>query len=181
MNATAIHSKPEVSSAPAIRILKIATCPSLSGASQLTYHIGCDAASAIYFQVTKNSGGGQHNVEWVAMEKIGRALSESTNITSFSLHEVFKGKSLNNGGFWLAALKNEALVLASEDEKVRSYQLGDPGKFMAEMKALIESGVDLKVDLKVAEKPKKSAPVMTETTIKKSASKSGQKKAIGPA
>lgn len=169
MNATAIQSKPEVSSAPAIRILKVATCPSLSGASQLSYQVGCDAESAIYFQVTKNSGGGgQHNVEWVSMEKIGRALSESTNITSFSLHGVFQGKSLNNGGFWLAALKHEGLVLASEDVSVRSYQLGDPGKFMAEMKALIETGVNLKVDLAVAEKPKKSA------------SKTGQKKAIDP-
>lgn len=169
MNAAATKSKPEVSSAPAIRILKIATCPSLSGASQLTYEIGCNAESAIYFQVSKNSGGGQHNTEWVSMEIIGRALSESKNITSFSLHGVFMGKSLNNGGFWLAALKNESLVLASEDVSVRSYQLGDPGKFMAEMKALIESGVDLKVDLAVAEKPKKSA------------SKTSQKKAIDPA
>lgn len=169
MNAAAIKSKPEVSSTPAIRILKIATCPSLSGQSKLSYEIGCDAESAIYFQVTKNSGGGQHNVEWVSMEKIGRALSESTNITSFSLHSVFEGKSLNNGGFWLAALKNESLVLVSEDEKVRSYQLGDPGKFMAEMKALIESGVNLKTDLAVVEKPKKSA------------SKPSTKKVIDPA
>lgn len=168
MNATAIQSKPEVSSAPAIHILKIATCPSLSGQSKLSYEIGCDAESAIYFQVTKNSGGGQHNVEWVSMEKIGRALSESTNITSFSLHGCFLGKSLNNGGFWLAALKHEGLVLAAEDVSVRSYQLGDPGKFMEEMKVLMESGVDLKVDQVVAEKPKKSA------------SKSGQKKAIDP-
>lgn len=157
MNAAAIQSKPEVSSTPAIRILKVATCPSLSGASQLSYSVGCDTESAIYFQVTKNSGGGQHNVEWVSMEKIGRALSESTNITSFSLHGCFLGKSLNNGGFWLAALKHEGLVLAAEDVSVRSYQLGDPGKFMAEVKALIESGVDLKVDQAVAEKPKKSA------------------------
>lgn len=168
MNATAIQSKPEISSAPAIRILKIAICPSLSGASQLSYQVGCDAESAIYFQVTKNSGGGQFNVEWVSMEKIGRALSESAKITSFSLHGCFLGKSLNNGGFWLAALKNESLVLASEDVSVRSYQLGDPTAFMAEMKALIDSGVDLKVDQAVAEKPKKSA------------SKSGQKKAIDP-
>lgn len=128
---------------PQIRILKIATCPSLSGQSKLTYEIGCDAASAIYFQVTKNSGGGQHNIEWVSMEKIGEALSESTKITSFSLHSIFKGKSLNNGGFLLAVLKHEGLVLASEDEKVRSYQLGDPGKFMAEMKALMEKPDDV--------------------------------------
>ena len=173
MNAAAIQNKPEVkpevSFAPVIRVLKVATCPSLSGASQLSYQVGCDAESAIYFQVTKNSGGGQHNIEWVSMEKIGRALSESTAITSFSLHSIFKGKSLNNGGFLLAVLKHEGLVLASADEKVRSYQLGDPGKFMDEVKALIDSGVNLKVDQAVAEKPKKSA------------SKTSQKKTIDPA
>jgi len=166
MNAAATQSKPEASSAPAIRILKTATCPSLSGASQLSYSVGCDDSNAIYFQVTKNSGGGQFNIEWVSMEKIGKALSESPNITSFSLRGVTVGRSLNNGGFFLAALKHEGLVLASEDVSVRSYHLGDPAEFLGVMNALIESGVNLKVDQAVAEKPKKAA------------SKAGQKKAI---
>lgn len=174
-NAAQSNSVPAIP-APLIRILKAGTCPSLSGKSKLSYEVGCNGESAIYFQVSGNSGGGQHNIEWVAMEKIWKALGESTNITSFSLHSVFKGKSLNNGGFWLAALKNEGLVLASEDEKVRSYQLGDYGKFMAEMKTLIKSGVDMKIE----GKPKKTVPIMAEVPIKKSASKSSQKKAIDP-
>jgi len=141
---------------PSISILKVGTCPSLSGKSKLSYEIGCDAESAIHFRVVGNSGGGQHNVEWVTMEKIGKSLSESTAITSFSLHSIFKGKSLNNGGFLLAVLKHEGLVLAPEDEKVRSYQLGDPGKFMAEVKALMEKPDDVPVE-PLSKKVKKPA------------------------
>jgi len=142
--------------ASAIRILKIDTCPSLSGKSKLSYEIGCDADSAIHWKIAKNSGGGQFNVEWVAMEKIGKALSASANITSFSLHSVFVGKSHNNGGFLMAALKHEELVLASADEKIRSYQLGDPGKFMAEMQALMEKPIDVPAEA-LPKKSKKQA------------------------
>ncbi len=121
----------KVNTAPALRILKIGTCPSLSEASTLTYHVGCDDKSDIYFRVFDNSSSGYFNKEWVSMESIGKALGASTAITSFSLHHIYKGKSLNNGGFLLAALKNEGLVLAPVDEKVRSYQMGNPEKFLA--------------------------------------------------
>ncbi len=134
--------------APALRVLKIGTCPSLSESSTLTYHVGCDDKSDIYFRVFDNSSSGYFNKEWVSMESIGKALGASTNITSFTLHPIYKGKSLNNGGFLLAALKNEQLVLAPENEKVRSYQLGDPGKFMAEVKMLMDSDISIDLDAK---------------------------------
>jgi hypothetical protein len=46
-----------------IRILKIGTCTSLSGRSELTYHLGCNAESEIHFRVVQNSGNGQFNAE----------------------------------------------------------------------------------------------------------------------
>ncbi len=143
--------------APAMRILKIGTCPSLSESSTLTYHVGCDDTSAIYFRVFDNSSNGYFNKEWVSMDSIGKALGDSTNITSFTLHPIYKGKSLNNGGFLLAALKAEGLVLSSADKAVRNYQLGDPGKFMTEMKLLMESSVNIDADSKPTKKAKKSA------------------------
>jgi len=139
----------------AIRILKIATCPTLSESSTLTYHVGCNAKSDIYFRIFANSGNGYFNVEWVSMESIGKVLGDASKITSFSLQPVFKGKSLNNGGLLLSALKHEGLVSASEDKSVRTYQLGDPAKFMTEVKALIETSVNLNADTKPAKKPSK--------------------------
>lgn len=58
---------------PSIRTLKIANCPSLSGASRLTYHIGCDAKSAILFSITGNSGAGVFSNEWIALADIQQA------------------------------------------------------------------------------------------------------------
>lgn len=130
-----------------IRVLKKGLCQSLSGKSKLTYEIGCNAESAIYFRVVSNSGSGFFSNEWIAADSIGMALGESSNITSFTLHSIFKGRSLNNGGFLLAALKHEGLVWASGD-KVRSYQLGDPGKFMDEMKLLMDKPADAPAEVK---------------------------------
>lgn len=158
MNAAATKIKPEAAPAePAIRILKIELCPSLSGKSTLTYHIGCDAESAIHFRVFGNSSSGYFSREWIAADKIGKALGESNNITSFTLRDIYTGKSCNNGGFLLAALKNEGLVFPSEEEDARNYLLGDPGKFMAEMKALMDSQVSLDPDSKPKKPSKKKA------------------------
>ncbi len=144
---------------PAMRILKSGTCPSLSESSTLSYYVGCDEKSEIFFRIFLNSGSGFHSSkEWAALTAIGNMLASSSNITSFTLHPIYRGRSLNNGGFLLAALKNEGLVLASvsEDKKSRSYHLGNPEKFLAEVKMLIESSVNIDVDAK-PKKAKKAA------------------------
>lgn len=153
-------TKQDVQTEAGIRILKTGNCPSLSESSTLSYYVGCDAESAIHFRVYANSGSGYFSSkEWVSMENIGKALGESSNITSFTLHPTYRGRSLNNGGFLLAALKNEGLVLASESEgkQGRSYQLGNPEKFLAEVKMLIESSVNIDADSKPTKRAKKSA------------------------
>ena len=43
--------------APALRILKAETCRSLSGASELTYHLGCDDQDNLYIRLWGNSAG----------------------------------------------------------------------------------------------------------------------------
>lgn len=50
-----------------IRIIKASTCPSLSGKSTLTYHIGCNSESDIQFRVVDNTGGGFFSKEWVSV------------------------------------------------------------------------------------------------------------------
>ncbi len=148
--------KKDTQPAPEHRVLKRGSCSNLSESAQLGYEFSSLPDSSIWVRVNSNSGSGYWSKEWVSMESIGKALGESTNITAFSLLAILKGKSCNSGGFILAALKAEGLVLASADKAVRNYQLGDPGKFMAEMKLLMESSVNIDAEAK-PKKAKKSA------------------------
>jgi len=152
MNQATQQAKQDTQPAPELRILKTGNCPSLSGKSKLTYHIGCTSEFEIQFRVFSNTGSGFFSNEWVSLNSILGVFDESNCIISFVLHKLYKGKSLNNSGFLMAVLKNEGLVIPSADS--RSYQRNDVGKFMAEIKVLIEQPVD-----QIAEvKPKKSLP-----------------------
>lgn len=127
-----------------LRILKVGTCPSLSGKSTLTYHIGCTAESdrpeaGIQFRVYANSGAGFFSNEWVSLNAIQQVFAKSPeSIISFVLHPLFRGKSLNTHAFLLAVLKQEGLVRSSEENR-RCYERLDPTGFMAEVKALMAS------------------------------------------
>ena len=46
---------------PSITTIKKATCKTLSGKSTLTYRIGIDETSTLYWQVLSNSGSGYFN------------------------------------------------------------------------------------------------------------------------
>jgi hypothetical protein len=145
MNKETRTNKTQETTGPELRILKTGKCKSLSGKSDLTYHIGHDENSEIMFRVSDNSGSGYFSNEWVSMERIGKALAGSNGITSFMLHSIFSGKSFNNGGFLLAVLKQEGLVVKSkEKERPRCYQLGDPSRFMAEVQKLVNAPGDQK-------------------------------------
>lgn len=141
------------------RILKVGHCPSLSGKSELTYHIGCNTEGEIQFCIYANSANGYFNQEWVSLDRIREVLKENSGITSFTLQSVFKGKSQNNGGFLLAALKQERLVTVSELNE-RQYQTTDAALFMEAMKALMESSVSLDPPKKPSRK--QAVPPSTE-------------------
>ena len=119
-----------------LRVLKQSTCPSLSGASTLTYEIGADANGALYFRITGNSGGGLFGKEWVAWSAIEPALADSP-ITAGSLKRagVCTGKSANTPGFLLAVLKAEGLVTSLGQG---GHTSADPAAWLAEMQALVQ-------------------------------------------
>jgi hypothetical protein len=129
---------------PAFRILKIATCPSLSGKSKLTYHLGCNTEGEILLRVYANSQAGFFNNEWVALTAVQRqfAKGKEGKLTSSVLRPLFQGKSINTPPFLFAALLNEELVRPSTTTK-RCYESTDGKKFFAQAKALIASKVDL--------------------------------------
>ena len=64
MAAKTPRAKPQTTASPAPSVLKTGSCPSLTGASTLTYEIGT-AAGGIVFRITGNSGGGLFGKEWV--------------------------------------------------------------------------------------------------------------------
>ena len=176
-------SVPEVSATPAptVRIIKVGTCLSLSGKSNLTYHVGhviaedgaesATAADSIMIRIHSNSSAGFHSNEFVSLASIAQELDKVPSghgITSFTLFPIFKGRSQNSPGFLLAALLNEGLV-THLPEKQRSYgRLPDAG-FIAEMVKLIDAGTDLRGDAKSAQ---------VKTVSDKSASKKSKAAAV---
>ena len=165
---TPVAPEAPTTSESAMRILKTATCPSLSGKSKLTYQIGCVGKSDLQVRISANSGHGFYSDDWVSLRDIQEVLDKAPSgepITSFVLNELFRGKSMNTPGFLFAALKQEGLVERSKD-KQRCYGRLDPKAFMAGIKALIA----LPVVAKAEDKKKPAA------TTKKAASKSSAKK-----
>ena len=151
---------------PAIRILKNATCQTLSGKSTLGYQVGlADGAetvseSTLLVRLVANSGGGFFNQDWVSLESIHVLLRKwgvEKSVTSTVLYPLFRGKSSNTPAFLMAALKS-AGVIELVSLKPRIYKKGDPAAFMAEMAALHSAGVDL-ADVSAQPTPDKSKSV----------------------
>ncbi|MDO8291089.1 MAG: hypothetical protein Q7T44_17890 [Parvibaculum sp.] len=157
-----------------VRILKIATCPSMSGKSKLTYHVGCKAESEILFRVYANSASGFFSKEWVPLVEIQQLFGKAPDakaLTSFVLLPIFKGKSINTPAFLFAALLSERLVQPSTTTR-RCYECTDGKKFFAEVKALAATGTDLtdklhKIEAKAAaNKAYREAEKQEEAAIK---------------
>ena len=152
---------------PAVRILSVQSCPTISGKSKLTYHLGV-VDSEIQLRLYANSGGGFFSKEWISLKAILRTVPVNLPFTSRVLHEIFHGKSLNSAGFLLAALKHEGLVIPSK-VKPRCWERVDPKDFLAKVKAIVESPVDLKADDKppVTGKPETKQRPIAKPTPKK--------------
>ena len=134
-----------------IRIVKIGTTTNVSGKHKLTYHIGCDTESDIYFRVYENSGGGYFSTEWVSLKAIQQAIEQGRKpTTSFALYGLFNGKSVNTPAFLLAALLKEGLVNIHEDNQ-RCYAAANPDPFINEINLLIASDINIQIE----DKPKK--------------------------
>jgi len=145
---------------PSMRILKTATCKSITGKSTLTYQIGCTSDSTVHIRVSKNTGAGHFNPEWIALNDVRKALAKSPAgqpFTSFLLQPLFEGRSSNSPGFMLAALTHERLLRVLKGKK-RGHELLDPEGFDAKMDRLLSSGAKAKGTTGGPEKPPKGPP-----------------------
>jgi hypothetical protein len=132
-------SKPEDN--PAVRVLKTATCKTVTGKSTLTYQIGCLPDSRIHLRISKNSGAGQFSNEWIPLSDVRKSLDKAPEghpLTSFLLQPLFNGKSVNTPAFMLAALSNERLLRVLKGKK-RGHEFLDPEGFTDRMDRLAAS------------------------------------------
>lgn len=152
--------RPAQVAVPKVRILKVSTCPSLSGRSELTYHVGC-IGEAVQLRVYQNSGKGYFNQEWISYSQIMDALTSQEQVTAASLRSIFVGKSVNTAGFFLAVLKDLGLIEISKENR-RSYSHKESAAFETETARLIASGVSIEV----AEKTDIKVPTTKKGTLK---------------
>ena len=85
---TTIEAKPN---GVEVRVLRTATCPSLSGKSKLTYELGFDDKAGVQLRIAKNSGKGMFSAAWVPWERVGALLEGHGDkpVTSHSLWPLF--------------------------------------------------------------------------------------------
>lgn len=153
----------------AIRILRAATCPSLSGKSKLAYEIGCTDQSQIQCRIVANSASGSFNREWIDVQAIRFAFERAprgATITSDALRPLFKGKSVNNQLFLFAVLKNEGLVKPSDKSK-RGYERAESSEFMSWQQALINGKATPAESKNRKAKPKSASPSKMPTASRK--------------
>jgi hypothetical protein len=139
-----------------MKVLKTATCKTLSGKSTLTYQIGCTPDAEIHLRITKNSGGGFFSDEWIAIEDIQAVLKERSKdspIISHFISPLLKGKSSNTSGFIMAALSHLKLIRPLPKKK-RLHELLDPGPFLDTVEKLMSSDVKPKATVKTRTKKK---------------------------
>ncbi|WP_201245303.1 hypothetical protein [Halochromatium salexigens] len=119
------------------KVLKTADCPSLSGASTLTYHVGLTTNGELALRIWQNTGGGLFAREWVPLKTLEGVLDTDKPITAGYLKraKITVSRSANLAGFLLAALKAEGLV---EPLESGGHKKTDSSAWLEEMKQLTE-------------------------------------------
>jgi hypothetical protein len=102
-------------------VLFEAECPSLSGRSQLTFQVARlkDGDGALHIRLWKNTGKGVFCKDWVAVTEVDALVASSQDLSARTFLPLWPGKSINNGGFLLAVLKDLGLVQLASDESRR--------------------------------------------------------------
>ena len=156
-----------------MRIIKKATCKTLSGKSTLTYQIAVNPDDAIYIRVAGNNGGGCYSDEFVAYDDIQAALEnddEGAAITSLRLTPLFKGKSVNTPSFLLGILKDLRLVRPMKN-KQRHHERLNPKPFLDQMEKLTSSSPAAKAKgatkKTVRKAPRKKAAIKKKSAPRK--------------
>lgn len=128
-----------------ITVIKVHKTRSLSGSSDITFHIGHDEQERLHIRLWANSAGGLHSKHWFSLDSILERIQAQQDkpMTSSTLRSVCPG-STNNGGFLLACLLAECLLKPIPDVQHGLARL-DPASFLKEMANLIQQGVAIEI------------------------------------
>lgn len=166
-----------------VKVISSATCLSLSGKSNITYQIGVHPEGAMYLRIAGNTGGGFYSPEWIALEEVQKFIAEAPKdkpLSSWSLHPLFRGKSVNTPAFFMAALVHEKWLRILKGKK-RGLEVLDEAPFLAKLEKLTAGKASAKKPAaKPAAKPQKPATSSAKKApVKKPiANKSKQRAAV---
>jgi hypothetical protein len=150
-----------------MKVIKTATCKSLTAKSTLTYQFGTDEAGSVHIRITKNTGGGYFSNEWIRMDDV-RAVLEGqpagTRVTSFMLQPLFQNVSANNCAFLLAILLAAKLAYPVKGKK-RHLAIVDSDEFTEKVSKLVSSKATTKKTTAFSHKK----TVSRKVTVKKKA------------
>ena len=100
----------------AIASIYTAQCSSVSGRSTLTFSIGRhEKDCSLHLAITGNSGSGKWCKDWAAAKAIEGVVLGQGELTAHSFQALHPGRSINTGGFYLAALKDLGLIRANAE------------------------------------------------------------------
>ena len=94
---------------PAFKIIRTAKCQTISKKSTLTYNLSRDDEANICIRISNNSGGGFFSNEWIRLDDIIKLIGDSP-IKSYTLSDLFVGKSVNTHSFLIAVLLHEGVL-----------------------------------------------------------------------
>jgi hypothetical protein len=93
-----------------------AECDSLTARSVLTFQAGHDPkTNQPMLRISRNSGGGMFCKDWAPVELIDAILAKADPLTGRAFNDVHPGRSINQGSFTLAILKDLGVVQAKDD------------------------------------------------------------------
>lgn len=109
-----------------IKVIYERECPSISGRSMLAYAVGRHADDkTLHLAITGNSGKGMFAADWAPASAIQEVALGAFGLTAASFHGLHEGRSINTGGFILAAIKALGLVRANaENTRIHEHVPG---------------------------------------------------------
>ncbi|MFZ4535928.1 hypothetical protein [Propionivibrio sp.] len=160
--------------------IKTLTAPktSLNAQGGITYAVlkGVDTQE-VYFCLLANEGGGYFSREAVPFNRVQRCLKDTKvdqPIPAKTFRDAFVGRSANNAGFLVAALRHEGLLLPAPDAPHQHVMGGDWADWKASV--LADGGEPFILpDAKKIE-PEPVAPAIVEGTPVKGAAGKKEKK-----
>lgn len=94
-----------------VRVIREGQCPSVSGRSTLTYHLGqLGEEGEFYVRIHDNTGKGMFARDWIPAEGIRGVLESDVPITSSAFKPLYEGRSVNTAGFLMAALRDLGVI-----------------------------------------------------------------------